>query len=205
MTKLFIGLHSDPIKKIRSVYPILKKIEEVTQVPWQAMAGIWYRESFSVHPPSRHGGPWQFDPVPSPGCLRGFLNRFTSLSTVEKEDILRKGVNDFYAGGVLAACFFRLKTKPVITPDCPDEVIKDAMYGYNGRKYGSADHSPYVMNGFDEAHYPMRLIGTIPDDKGGRKHVDIYDHRPGAFTVYKQLKALFPNDGSLNNGKNQKI
>lgn len=46
------------------------------------------------------------------------------------------------------------------------------------------------MNGLDEAHKDMVLRGTVPDGKGGRKRIEIVDKRPGAFTVYKQLKAL---------------
>jgi hypothetical protein len=190
--KPYKGLPDASIKRIQEVYPTLKRIQTITGVPWQAMAGIWYRESFSVAPPKTPGGPWQFDPVPSPGALRGLLDRFTTLTDAEKQDIVNRGVNDFFTGGVLAACFFRTKTGPVITPTAPDSVIQDAIYGYNGRAYGSADRSPYVMNGFDAAHYPMRLVGTIPDGKGGRKKIDTLDLRPGAYTVYKQLKALFP-------------
>lgn len=192
MYKPFVGLSQASIQRVRAVYPTLKLIQTVTDVPWQALAGIWFRESFSVAAPKTPGGPWQFDPVPSPGALRGLLDRFTALSPQIKREIVDRGVNDFYSGGVLAACFLRTKTKPVITPDASDDVIKDAIWGYNGKAYGSADKSPYVMNGYDPAHYPMRLVGTIPDGKGGRKKVDVKDARPGAFTVYKQLKALFP-------------
>lgn len=192
MFKPYKGLTDQQIKRVQAAYPALRQVQRITGVPWQAMAAIWYRESFSVTPPKTPGGPFQFDPIPSPGALRGLLDRFTKLNDEEKRRIAALGVNTFYTGAVLAACFLRTKTGPVITPDAPDEVIKDALYGYNGRKYGSADNSPYVMNGIDEAHYPMRLRGTIPDGKGGRKMVDIEDERPGAFTVYKQLKALFP-------------
>jgi hypothetical protein len=113
------------------------------------------------------------------------------LSSQQKQGIVVAGVTSFYSAGVLAACFLRLKTKEVIHPQVSDEVIKDAIWGYNGKSYGSAEHSPYVMNGFDEAHFPLRLVGTLPDGKGGRKKVSYDDQRPGAFTVYKQLKALF--------------
>lgn len=179
-------------KGTSGVYPVLKRIQAITGVPWQAMAGIWYRESFSVTPPKTPGGPWQFDPVPPRSALNTLLERFATLSYAERMAILDKGVNDFFAGGVLAACFLKTKTRYPISPNCDPAFIKDALYGYNGRKYGSADRSPYVMNGYDEAHFEMNLRGTIPDGKGGRKWVDIIDRRPGAFTVYRQLKELFP-------------
>ena len=193
MWRPYKGLNHGQIQRVKQVRPLLEKIEEVTGVPWQAMLGIWYRESFSQAPPKTPGGPWQFDPIPSRGTQKGLLDRFTQLSDSQKHEILEKGVNDFYSGGVLAACFLRTKTRPVIHPGVADQVIKDAIYGYNGRAYGSADRSPYVMNGYDAQHFPMRLVGTIPDGRGGRISIDKTDQRPGAFTIYRQLKELFPN------------
>jgi len=186
------GLSDFQIKRIQGVYPILKRIQGYTQVPWQVLAAIWYRESFSVTPPKTPGGPWQFDPVPPLSKLTYYLNKYTTLSPDQKKQYTVKGINDFEAGGVFAACHLQSKVGGRLSLDAPDELVKDALWGYNGRAYGSADKSPYVMNGFDEAHYPMRLRGTIPDGRGGRKRVDIEDRRPGAFTIYKQLKQLFP-------------
>jgi hypothetical protein len=178
------------IDRIRQVKHVFEKAQNLTGVPWQAIAAVWYRESFSVTPPKTPGGPFQFDPVLNPVTQRTLLKRFTQLSDAEIERYVNKGCNDFEAGALYAACWLRLKTKPVITPDVSDDVIKDAFYGYNGRAYGSADRSPYVMSGFDDKHTDMVLRGTIPDGKGGRKRVEIVDKRPGAFTVYKQLKSL---------------
>jgi hypothetical protein len=178
------------IERIRLVKPVFVIFEAFTGVPWQAVAAVWYRESFSITPPKTHGGPFQFDPVLTPCAIRKLLKRFTSLPESWIEQYAQKGVNDFETGALCAACWLRLKTGPVITPAVSDEVIKDAFYGYNGRAYGSADKSPYVMNGFDEKHRDMVLKGTIPDGKGGRRKVSIIDKRPGAFTVYKQLKLL---------------
>jgi hypothetical protein len=191
MFKPFKGLDYDEIQAVRKVYPILKRVQDATDVPWQAIAGIWFRESFSVANPKRPGGPFQFDPVPSPGALRGLLDRFTKLSDAEKHDLVLNGAHDFYSGAIFAACFLRLKTGPTIHPGVDDEVIKDAIYGYNGKAYHMAENSPYVFNGYDSAHYPMRLTGTMPDGKGGREKVSFLDEKPGAFVVYKQLKVLF--------------
>jgi hypothetical protein len=190
--KPYKGLSVGQLEQIKKGLPTLKKIQTITGVPWEAMAGIWFREGLHMSAPKTPGGPWQFDPVPSPGVLRGLLDRFTALSADEKAELVRYGVNNFYSGGVFAACLFRLKTGPRVFPGCPDSTIKDAMWGYNGRaKYhGSADGSPYVMNGYDEKHWHMRLIGSVPIKGGGRKRVDFPDERPGAFTVYKQLQGL---------------
>lgn len=146
--------------------------------------------SFSVTPPRTPGGPFQFDPVLHPDTIRLLLEHFTQLSKYEIERYAQKGVDDFETGALCAACWLRMHTKPVITPDVPDWVIKDAFYGYNGRAYGGADKSPYVMNGFDRDHEDMVLGGTLPDGHGGRKRVHFVDKRPGAFTVYRQLKTI---------------
>lgn len=185
-----LKLSDAQLERIRQVKHVFEKVEKLTRVPWQAIAAVWYRESFSVTPPKTPGGPFQFDPVLQPATIRNLLKFFTHLPAHEIEHYARKGVNDFETGALCAACWLRLKTKPIITPTVSDDVIKDALYGYNGRAYGSANNSPYVMNGFDEKHMDMMLRGTIPDGKGGRKRIEIIDKRPGAFTVYKQLKML---------------
>lgn len=179
------------IEHIRHVKPVFENAERLTGVPWEAVAAVWYRESFSVTPPKTPGGPFQFDPVLSSATIRQLLRRFTKLPTQAIEQYATKGVNDFETGALCAACWLRLKVKPVITPDVSDSVIQEAFYGYNGRAYGSAENSPYVMNGLDEQHLNMRLRGSIPDGKGGRIHISKIDKRPGAFTVYRQLKDVF--------------
>lgn len=190
MFQPILGLTDRQIDRIRQVKPVFEKVEKITGVPWEAVAAIWYRESFSVTPPKTQGGPFQFDPIPDKTTLLALLLRFTNLKGKAIDQYVQKGINDFEAGALFAACWLRLKTKLIVTPDVSDEIIKDAFYGYNGRAYGSADRSPYVINGLDPEHSNMVLRGTIPDGQGGRKRVEIVDKRPGAFTVYKQLKSL---------------
>lgn len=187
-----LQLSKKQIGQILKQRKVFEGVEAMVGVPWQAIAAIWYRESFSVASPKTPGGPFQFDPVPTKKLQDDLLRRFTSCTAAERKVIVDSGVNDFVAGAILAACWFRHSCKPVITPKATDGQIKDAFYGYNGRKYGTADKSPYVMNGYDEKHMNMRLRGTIPDasQPDGRRWVDIIDKRPGAFTVYKQLKAI---------------
>ena len=180
------------IHHVQDAYPILLQIQQKTGVPWQALAGIWYRESFSMTPPTTPGGPWQFDPPPTDARIVDWLNRYTNLDDFEKGTVRTKGVNNFYTGGILAACHMQESVNGVLKPDCPDNFVKSAIYSYNGRAYKNADDSPYVMNGFDADHNGMHLRGSIPNGHGGRSWIDIIDHRPGAFVVYKQLKALFP-------------
>lgn len=190
MYKPALGLTVQELNRIKKIKPLLLKTEPFTSVPWEAIAAIWYRESFSVASPKTPGGPFQFDPVPSGATLQKLLQRFTPLSDTEIARYVSLGVDSFEAGALFAACWLRTKVKPVISLSVSDEIIKEAFYGYNGRAYGSSDQSPYVMNGYDAAHLNMVLRGTIPDGNGGRRKIQIMDKRPGAFTVYKQLKSV---------------
>lgn len=72
-----------------------------------------------------------------------------------------------------------------------DSVVKDAFWGYNGRAYGSADKSPYVMNKFDDQHQDMHIHGTVLNEAGKRIHINNVDKKMGAFTFYQQLKEAF--------------
>jgi hypothetical protein len=188
-------LSAKEIEKFKAVKPTFVRAQEITQVPWQAIAAVWYRESFSITPPKTPGGSFQFDPVPPNEFLRSLLDRFTTLSDAQKKVIVAAGVYRFEAAAILAACFLRHKTGPKITVDASDEFVRDAFWGYNGRSYGSAENSPYVMNFYD-ANYcgpsgqGMIVRGTIPDGKGGRIHIHGPSKQLGAFTVYKQLKKL---------------
>lgn len=190
-----LKLTKDQISKILDNVFVFKMAQRLTGVPWEAVAALWMRESFSVAPPDRVGGQFQFDPPLQRNQMKQLLDRFVlpgSCTQEVKDAIVKCGQSHFQSAAVLAACFLRHKAAHVLTPDADDEAIKDAFYGYNGRKYGSVDKSPYVMNGFDAEHMNMRLRGTVPDkrDPSKRVWVDIIDKRPGAFTVYKQLVAL---------------
>ena len=185
-------LSNAQVAKIVSLKGVFADAQNLTGVPWQAVAAIWTRESFSVAPPRTPGGPFQFDPVPPANALRKLVEQYTPLSGDKAVELCVNGVNHFPTAAVFAACWLRTKTKAVITPEVDDETILDAIWGYNGKVQADAWHSPYVVNGYDLQHYPLILRGTIPDkgSPGGRKHVEFADHRPGAFTVYKQLKGL---------------
>lgn len=191
MTKLT----EQQLQKIISVKLILQHAEQLTGVPWQAIAAIWYRESFSITPPKTPGGPFQFDPLPSIHVLEGLLKTYTKLSEQRKAQILHTGVhtaleNDFATAALFAACWLRHQSKFNLAMDHTDAAIKDAFYGYNGRAWGKyPESSPYVYNNFDQQHTNMVMKGSIPDRSSptGRKFISIVDRRPGAFTVYKQL------------------
>jgi hypothetical protein len=173
--------------------PVFLRAQQLVSVPWQAMAAIWYRESFSVSPPKTPGGPFQFDPPdPARSTLKALLKRYvTALSDSDLQTLVTAGIDDFAAACIFAACHLRDGAKYVLSQDHSDTAMLDAFYGYNGRAWGlDPENSPYVMNNYDAAHMNMRIRGSVPDGNGGRKWIDTVDLRPGAFTVYKQLCAL---------------
>ena len=189
-----IDLTKEQYKRIGSFKHNFMEAEGITNVPWEALVGIWYRESFSVAPPKTPGGPFQFDPPLTHAQIFNLLAKFTTLQQDQLENHAQSGVNDFRTALLCCACWLRAKCKPIITPQSSDVDIKDAMYGYNGRAYGSVENSPYVMNGYSRKHIGpdgagMRFSGTIPDGHGGRKKVSGSDRRPGAFTIYALLKS----------------
>jgi hypothetical protein len=191
VTKHLTRNQIDQIRRQKAVY---LKAQELTGVPWQAIAAIHYREhSLSPNNPSRIGGPFQFDPPLTEVQARNYLTKYTNLGkNLIIDEYAKKGVNDFQTAAILAACHMRHKCKPVLNPNSSDTDIKDAMWGYNGRAYGSADKSPYVMNMYDKDHMNMIIVGTVPDIKNPKKRIRVrtVDKRPGSFTIYKEIKEL---------------
>lgn len=184
-------LNQAELDRIKKAKPVFQAVEKITGVPWQAIASVWYRESFSVTPPHTPGGPFQFDPVPPAEKLMKYLKIFTKLSDDEARKLVAAGVNSFQAGAVFAACHMRWVSKFNLAEDHSDTAIKDAFYGYNGRAFDPyPESSNYVVNELDAKHDDMGISGTIPDGHGGKKWIRATDHRPGAFTVYRQIVDL---------------
>lgn len=183
-------LSSSELRHIAIEKPVLMRAQTLVSVPWQAMAAIWYRESFSLST-TLPGGPFQFDPPDPPSSvLQSLLTRFSKATPAEVQQIISRGVKHFDSACILAACHLRKGAKYNLSTNHSDAAMKDAFLGYNGRAYSSPDQSPYVMNNFDDAHKNMRIRGTIVLPGGTRKWVDTIDLNPGAFTIYKQLISL---------------
>lgn len=189
MTKLT----SQQIQKIISVKTILQEAEQLTSVPWQAIAAVWFRESFSVASPTTLGGPFQFDPIPAQSIVQALIIEYTSgpMSQLLKDFLNHKQFAlVFESAAILAACWLRHQCRFNLAVDHSNEAIMDAFYGYNGRAWGPfPESSPYVYNNFDLQHTNMSIRGSIPDPKnpGRRLRINTIDRRPGAFTVYRQL------------------
>lgn len=171
---------------------IFEKAEMLTGAPWQLVAAIWTRESFSVAPPKRPGGPMQFDPPLNNLQITNLMTAYGNKN-LKANDIIayaKKGINDFETAVVCAACFLlqKMKGKPIKT----EIDIMTAAWRYNGVTGKDPTCSSYVYNGYDEAHKTMHIVGTVPDthDPTKRIKVNVEDHRPGVFTVYTQLQTL---------------
>jgi hypothetical protein len=166
---------------------VFVNVQGLTKVPWQALAGIWYRESFSVAPPKTVGGPMQFDPPLEQTHIMALLLKYTPLDGQQIKQFVLKGINDFPTAVLCAACFLKMKMNEEDLTS--DNQVKEAMWAYNGRIGYQPEDSSYVYNGFDKAHYPMKFWGT-ESKNGKRVDVEIIDKRPGAYVVYTQLVKL---------------
>ncbi len=172
----------DAINALRDVYV---KAGEATNVPWQVLAGIHYREG--TNNPKKDlqagneigkGGPYFSDQGAQPDIQTSAINAGKHLQDKAKSGIFKKEID-------------------AKNPD--PELIKDALFGYNGRAKVYAQQaatlgfnpetqpyegSPYVMNMYDEKHKNMRMITR---DFGG---LDGTDLRLGAFTIYAALAGV---------------
>jgi hypothetical protein len=165
----------DIMSRIRQNQSTYEEAGKQANVPWQLMAAIHFREHNNDNSAPPNGqGPWQ---------LKSLYD--SARGTGDQATLQR--IQDFRESSFLAAKVIQEKSGNKLTYDTTDDTtIKDAAWGYNGRAYGSADRSPYVMNNFDENHKNMPIITR---DGGG---VDGNDTRNGAFTVYVILVNLTP-------------
>lgn len=178
-------------QNITKSYGTYKQAEKITGVPWEMIAAVHFRETnncvnyASINTP---GGFYQNDPVPGKGEMLYAFRRFTIWNEESIGFAMRVGLEDFAVASVYCGCMLRMKTEELLDRFSSSAVIKDSLWGYNGRAFGSADNASYVMNGFDAKHRDMKILGSIPDGHGGRTHINAVDKRPGAFTVFWQLK-----------------
>jgi len=188
-------LSSDEEKKINQNEPVYQQAAQQTNVPWQLIAAIHYRET---------------------GLSTTEPNLF---------QITGGGTGDFLTQAVAAGNFLQHSSVPAnlathrapLTQTGTDpEEIKDTLYSYNGRAAAYAQQagqlgfnpntqpyegSPYVMNNYDSIHHNM---GIITHDNGG---VDGIDTRLGAFTVYSILlgASVGCGNGTLASGNSQQL
>jgi len=170
------GLPTDILNAINQNKSVYQQAAQATNVPWELLAGIHYRETgLSTSGPN--------------------LFQITGYS----------GPTDFLSQAIAAGNFIQKNAvpgnlanhlSPMQQTGTDPEEIKDTLYSYNGRAQAYAQQaqdlgfdsqnqpyegSPYVMNNFDQTHTNMKII---THDGGG---LDGVDTRFGAFTIYSKL------------------
>jgi hypothetical protein len=157
-----------------------------TDLPWQVLAAIHYRESSLSQTKDLQAG----NPIGGPYTKQSTsYAKYGYPKTIEESVVFAaKELQDKAQAGLFK--------KKITMAAIDTEVIKDALFGYNGRAEAYAkqaatygfdsktqpfEGSPYVMNRYDAARQAM---GIITVDHGG---IDDVDHRFGAFTLYNLM------------------
>ncbi|HOE74465.1 MAG TPA: CHAP domain-containing protein [bacterium] len=169
-----VAKSSSLISLINQNMDVYRRAAAATNVPWEALAAIHYREASL-----------------NPGRSLGSGERLGSASPDQKRVL----GSSLYETAVWAGKHLQSKVGGRLTQDMTDgELLKDAFFGYNGRAKSYArqatamgfdkpyEGSPYVMNNFDAKHKNM---GIITRDYGG---IDGKDTRDGAYTVFVLLR-----------------
>lgn len=174
---------------------IYQQAAQQTNVPWQLLAAIHYRET---------------------NLSTTSANLFQITGYKGPSDLLSQAIA---AGEFLNGLINRNlpnHRQPLQQTSTDPEEIKDTLYSYNGRAdiyaqraqqlgFSSStqpyEGSPYVMNNFDLVHTNM---GIITRDYGS---IDGIDTRLGAFTVYSILlgASAICNDTTLPSGTVQQL
>ncbi len=172
---------------INALKPLYIQAAQATNVPWQLLAAVHFREHSNAKDNPNSDGAYQ---IVGGGYAAGPLT---------DEQFVQESID--------AANFIRGKKSTVLANHQVDltlsqndpEVIKDYLFSYNGRAGVYAQQaatlgfdsttqpyegSPYVMNNYDAVHMNM---GIITQDGGG---ISGTDSRPGAYTVYAKLLGL---------------
>lgn len=158
------------IDKLTEMY---KKVANEAGIPWQVLAALHYREARNNPNSSVLSG----EPIGTPNPDSGVVTSSLEDSAKRAAEHIKAMAKSVY--GVT------LGTSP------SDDDLKKAFLAYNrGSLYKSAgvepDKSPYVMNGYDDAHVGMSWVSGV-DTVSGK------DGNPlGAFTIYKMLGGTGP-------------
>jgi hypothetical protein len=162
-------------------------------LPWQVLAGIHYRESnFNTTHDLQAGN---LLGAGGPQASTSYAKYGIPKTIEESVLIAGKELQDKAQAGIFH--------KKITMASIDTELIKDALFGYNGRAQVYAQQaaqlgfdpvkqpyegSPYVMSRYDALHTNMKII---TQDFGG---LDGIDKRFGAFTIYSMLGG--PTNGS---------
>jgi hypothetical protein len=178
------GLPSDVVKAINNLKPDYVKAANATNIPWQLLAAVHYREANNDPNQDLQAG----NPIGGGGSQSASYPYGYPTSIEQSAEFAAKELISDSNNGVVK--------KPINVANPDPEAIKDTLFSYNGRASVYAQQaadlgfnsttqpyegSPYVMNNYDAKHHDMKII---THDFGG---LDGTDTRFGAFTVYAKL------------------
>lgn len=191
---VYTGLSSFVVDGVNANRSFYQQVSNSTDVPWEVLAAIHYRETnFSHSNPSNGQGIFQFvnkegGPYPTgPVSDAEFVRQLSFMANRLQNDYV------FRNAPSSASVTPRKMTKN----EQDSTLIKNMFFSYNGRatvyanqaaQYGFTpstqpyEGSPYVMNRFDCSRARM---GIITQDYGS---LNSQDTRYGAFTIYSRLK-----------------
>lgn len=188
---VYTPLSSYIITEVNANKPAYVQVMNETNVPWEMLAAIHYREtSFGRSNPDNGQGIFQFvngegGPYPpGPVSESEFRRQLRFMATkVQNDYVWRGSVNR--------------ERRQLNHNEQNMAIVKDTLFSYNGRASVYADQashfgynrdqqpyegSPYVMNRFD---CPRARMGIITRDYGS---LDGHDTRYGAYTLFSRLR-----------------
>lgn len=186
------------IKELQSLY---MKASEQFDFPWELIAALHFRESsFAMaNPPDpeRPGtsqGVWQLYTLTRSGKVS-----FTPGAIDDEEFIRQTGMMIEFLRGKQSGNSPENKTPPISNSNKNVEIIKDTLWGYNGRvDYSQNDPEDLYDKGYDTAGYVMNMFDAyrtgLMIDTADSGTVLGPDQRPGVFTVYSLIAG---NSGSI--------
>lgn len=176
----------DLISKLNANIDLYKQAAAETNVPWEVLAALHYREANFNSGHSALSG----EPI-------GSYNSDNGMTTSSFYDSLVKAGNHFRSKIEVGINEGTLPANTVLSQDTVDqEVLGKGFLWYNagnhgpfGDNYLTKEHS-YVMNNFSQEYY------HLPFNNGGVHNSS--EARDGAYTVFSLLKtATFNSDGSV--------
>ncbi|MDP4038684.1 MAG: hypothetical protein Q8P54_01810 [bacterium] len=192
-------LGKDIVDRINENKDVYVEAGEKTNVPWQLLAAVHYREA-SLKP---------YNPSNGDGAYGIVSKHYPPKDKLSREEFLQQSIDagEFLQGKVQSN--LSNHRTPLQKENTDPEVIKDTLYSYNGRAGAYAaqaaalgfdpstqpyEGSPYVMNKFDEKRQNM---GIITRDGGS---VSGQDTRYGAFTIYSKIAGMSGACGAKETG-----
>jgi len=181
-----------------------KNAAKLTNIPWQALAAIHFREAEFARTVKEPGGPFQLDP----GGEKNDLNKRCwdyTVKVCKKYGAKATDINtNFDSAALVGAHEFVSKPGASLYDDKGNPIrenIADRMFSYNGRSKHYSENeqvghgnttpawewSPYVNNNPNMGRV-LKIVATQLNDKGERITIaGTPDPRPGSIIIYDEL------------------